>query len=130
MARTTEMRLIEMMILKEDISNVVEYLGHSGEFQLQSKRCADTSSAHGFDPAKADGAFFGALQKARAFLALPDREEGRLTCPAAKEEDREDAVLKRKRKKQIVSAMRVKRRLPFQTCRFPIRNWKVFRFCR
>ena len=91
MARTTEMRLIEMMILKEDISNVVEYLGHSGEFQLQSKHCADTSSAHGVDPAKADGAFFDALQKARAFLALPDREEGRLTCPAAKEEDRENA---------------------------------------
>ena len=38
MARTTEMRLIELMALSQDVDNVVEYLGKSGNFQFQSKR--------------------------------------------------------------------------------------------
>lgn len=38
MARTQEMRLIELMTLKQDVSNVVEYLGKKGVFQFQSKK--------------------------------------------------------------------------------------------
>ena len=32
MAKTTEMRLVDLMVLKQDISNVLLYLGKSGNF--------------------------------------------------------------------------------------------------
>ena len=35
MARTAEMRLIELMILKQDISAVIEYIGKKETFQFQ-----------------------------------------------------------------------------------------------
>lgn len=37
MARTTEMKLIELMVLKQDISSVIEFIGKKGSFQFQSK---------------------------------------------------------------------------------------------
>lgn len=37
MARTTEMKLLELMILKQDISSVIEFIGKKGSFQFQSK---------------------------------------------------------------------------------------------
>ena len=36
MAKTTAMRLLELMVLKEDISRVIEYLGKNGNFEFQS----------------------------------------------------------------------------------------------
>ena len=36
MAKTAQMSLMELMVLKEDISNVLLYLGKSGNFQFQS----------------------------------------------------------------------------------------------
>ena len=35
MARTTAMRLVELMILRQDIHNVLKYLGEFGDFQFQ-----------------------------------------------------------------------------------------------
>ena len=35
MARTAEMRLIELMVLKQDISAVIEYIGKKESFQFQ-----------------------------------------------------------------------------------------------
>ena len=37
MARTTEMKLLELMVLKDDISSVIEYIGKNENFQFQSK---------------------------------------------------------------------------------------------
>lgn len=37
MARTTKMKLLELMVLKEDISAVIEYIGKKESFQFQSK---------------------------------------------------------------------------------------------
>ena len=37
MAKTAEMRLIELMVLKQDITSVIEYIGKKGSFQFQSK---------------------------------------------------------------------------------------------
>jgi len=37
MAKTTEMRLLEFMVLKQDIKAVIEYLGKKGTFQFQTK---------------------------------------------------------------------------------------------
>ena len=37
MAKTTAMKLIELMILKEDIDRVLEFLGKRGNFQFQTE---------------------------------------------------------------------------------------------
>ena len=37
MAKTAKMRLIELMVLKQDISKVIEYIGKKGSFQFQAK---------------------------------------------------------------------------------------------
>ena len=37
MAKTAEMRLIELMVLKQDISSVIEYIGKKESFQFQKK---------------------------------------------------------------------------------------------
>ncbi len=69
MARTTEMRLIELMILKEDISRVIEFLGKKGNFQFQSHM--GEGSANSANPSKE---LFDKLQLARTYLGLPDNE--------------------------------------------------------
>ena len=45
MARTAEMKLLELMVLKEDISPVVEYIGKKGNFQFVAKNGAKKSAA-------------------------------------------------------------------------------------
>ena len=45
MARTAEMKLLELMVLKEDISPVVEYIGKKGNFQFVAKNGAKKTSA-------------------------------------------------------------------------------------
>ena len=37
MARTAEMKLLELMVLKDDISAVIEYIGKKENFQFQTK---------------------------------------------------------------------------------------------
>ena len=37
MARTAEMTLLELMVLKDDISSVIEYIGKNENLQFQSK---------------------------------------------------------------------------------------------
>lgn len=91
MARTQEMRLIELMTLKQDVSNVVEYLGKKGVFQFQSKK-HDTSSEKSEKPINPDGEFYESLQKARLFLNVEDRPEGDLDCPCATDDDRDSAA--------------------------------------
>lgn len=57
MARTTEMKLLELMVLKQDISEVIEYLGKKGTFQFQSKlkdKKDSVSSSAGADDTGAD----------------------------------------------------------------------------
>lgn len=90
MARTTEMRLIELMTLKQDISNVIEYLGKKGNFQFKSKQKEVNESKSELD-LNIDKEFFDNLQKARIFLEIKDIEEQILTCASANDEDRKDA---------------------------------------
>ena len=72
MARTTQMSLIELMTLSEDISNVVEYLGRKGSFQFQSKK-HDFSADKGVKSvSNFDRDFLDNLQKARIFLNIDD----------------------------------------------------------
>ena len=63
MARTTTMRLIELMVLREDIHSVLKYLGELGEFQFQQEFASDSSdSAKRLNP---DASVFERLQQVR-----------------------------------------------------------------
>ena len=91
MARTTEMRLIELMTLRQDISKVIEYLGKQGNFQFQTKlQGGDAASSESFK--NADKEFFDNLQRARIFLAVPDRTDDGRSCSAPSDADRDDAA--------------------------------------
>ncbi|QNL97130.1 V-type ATP synthase subunit I [Treponema sp. Marseille-Q4132] len=91
MARTTEMRLIELMTLRQDISKVIEYLGKKGNFQFQTRlHEGDASPSDAFK--NADKEFFDNLQRARIFLAVPDRTDDGRSCSAPSDADRDDAA--------------------------------------
>jgi len=91
MARTTEMRLIELMTLRQDISKVIEYLGKKGNFQFQTKlHDGDASPSDALK--NADKEFFDNLQRARIFLAVPDRTDDGRSCSAPSDADRDDAA--------------------------------------
>lgn len=90
MARTTEMRLIELMVLKQDVLNVIEYLGKTGKFQFQSNK--KSSSIESEEKSEnIDAEFFDNLQKVRNFLGIDDRETGVLSCERATDEGRNAA---------------------------------------
>ncbi len=87
MAKTTEMRLVELMALKQDVQNVILYLGKNGNFQFQSKK----RPVQNDDDKKVlniDGHFFDSLQKTRAFFNIPDISDSELKVVAATDEDR------------------------------------------
>ena len=74
MARTAQMRLMELMVLKQDIAPVIEYIGKKGSFQFQSKAGDDAepltgssskSSAKDFD---VDSNFYSSLRNASVNL--------------------------------------------------------------
>ncbi len=70
MAKTTPMRLIELMILKDDIKRVIEYLGKLGLFQFQS--AIDDSVSADFNKSQD---LFDTLQEMRAYLEIPDADD-------------------------------------------------------
>ena len=76
MARTAEMKLIELMVLKQDINRVIEYIGRKGSFQFQSGM--DRGKENGGSREKSlpdiDGEFFDRLQKIASSLGIPDRD--------------------------------------------------------
>ncbi len=90
MARTTEMRLVELMALKQDVQNVILYLGKNGNFQFQTKK----RSVQKLDDKKIvniDSYFFDCLQKTRAFFNIPDISDSELKFVAATDDDRDKA---------------------------------------
>lgn len=74
MAKTTAMRLVELMVYREDVKNVLKCLSSLGEFQFQDD--VMSSSAPSDDSAQVklnpDFDVFNRLQNARASLGLPD----------------------------------------------------------
>lgn len=92
MARTTEMRLIELMALKQDIQNVILYLGKNGNFQFQSKkRFSNSTSENDEKFTNIDAHFFDCLQKTRAFFEIEDLTDSDLKFVAATDSDRDEA---------------------------------------
>ena len=67
MARTAEMKLIELMVLKEDISQVIEFLGKKGNFEFQSNMTETSNNST--NPSKD---LFEKLQLARSYLGVED----------------------------------------------------------
>ena len=74
MARTTRMCLVELMVLKEDISNVLLFLGKSGNFQFQNKLGVEENSLRTTVSAREnrEREMFARLDQARAFLGIDD----------------------------------------------------------
>jgi len=86
MARTTAMRLVELMILKEDISRVLEYLGKKENFQFQSHLNEDTTAVN-----SKEREMFESLQQVRSYLGISDLETYIDNASLPKEEDYEKA---------------------------------------
>lgn len=76
MAKTTSMRLVELMVYKEDIQNVLKYLSELGEFQFQDD-IEKSSSVDNKGPVKLnpDLDVFNRLENIRVSLGLPDLED-------------------------------------------------------
>ncbi|MDR3312030.1 MAG: ATPase, partial [Spirochaetaceae bacterium] len=90
MARTAKMQFIELLVMKDDISRVIEYLGKQGCFAFQSDSVAQSlNKVHSSAPIDAmhqlDSGFgeefdhlveakeiFQRLQEARAYLNIPE----------------------------------------------------------
>ncbi|MBQ9207687.1 MAG: ATPase [Treponema sp.] len=75
MARTTAMNLVELMVMKNDIGSVLEFLGKKGNFQFQnhksdSSKVSDSSRAG--EALNPERDLFVRLQDARSFLSVPD----------------------------------------------------------
>ena len=90
MAKTTEMKLLELMILKEDISAVIEYIGKKGNFQFQTKlkdKKAGAEEDSGYS-SNADGQFYDELKKAYADLGFVEFPDDLENSSAPSDEDR------------------------------------------
>ncbi|MCI5830677.1 MAG: V-type ATPase 116kDa subunit family protein [Treponema sp.] len=91
MARTTAMRLIELMIFRQDIRKVLKYLGEMGDFQFQQDfdASSDTKAAN---PAQD---VFDSLQQARTNLGIEDLTsfKGALCLPADDDGEKADKIV-------------------------------------
>lgn len=76
MARTTPMRLVELMVLKNDINAVVEFLAKKGDFQFQQHShpvdAGKKQKPNDGESTNPDADIFNDLQKARIYLASED----------------------------------------------------------
>ena len=96
MAKPAQMRLMELMVLKQDIAPVLEYIGKKESFQFQSKlgeedtSVAPKNSGKDFD---VDSNFYTSLRNASVNLNIPlsDEEFAAMEIAAPSAKDREDA---------------------------------------
>ncbi|ULQ60356.1 ATPase [Brucepastera parasyntrophica] len=71
MFKTTTMKLVELMILRQDIDKVLEYLGRRSNFEMQSQG-EEVSAA----PVPShDSDFLDKLHACRTYLGIPDAHE-------------------------------------------------------
>ena len=68
------MRLVEMMVLKEDINTVLAYLGKLGQFQFQDNFAKEEDGGDDKNRLNPDSELFSRLEEARAALDIPDLE--------------------------------------------------------
>ena len=98
MARTTEMKLLELMVLKDDISSVIEYIGKNENFQFQTKLKESSASAAISDTESSsetlniDSQFYDGLLKAYKELGYEDASYDIKSCSAPHDDDRKKAA--------------------------------------
>ena len=96
MARTAEMKLLELMVLKDDISAVIEYIGKKENFQFQTKLKDSASSFNEGEAAdetlNIDSQFYDSLSKAYTELGYDSSLVGIKNCSAPRDEDRKKAA--------------------------------------
>ncbi|MBO7486638.1 MAG: ATPase [Spirochaetaceae bacterium] len=80
MAKTAEMRLIELMIMKQDVDPVIEYLGKKGVFQFYSQLKESSSNVP-----NTSKEVFDKLQLIRAYLNINDIDD--YNCNPSKPSD-------------------------------------------
>ena len=93
MARTAEMRLIELMVLKQDISSVIEYIGKKESFQFQDSERDKPKEKKSNSELDVDSNFYTSLRNASVNLGIPleDSEFDVKDCSSPTAQDREDA---------------------------------------
>ena len=98
MARTAEMKLLELMILKDDISSVIEYIGKKENFQFQTKlkeskkeAAAETQTSDDIN-LNVDSHFYNEIKKAHTELGYEDFTCDVKNCCAPRDEDRKKAA--------------------------------------
>ena len=95
MARTAEMKLLELMVLKDDISSVIEYIGKSENFQFQTKlkeSVNNNSDERASDELNIDSQFYEGLLKAYKELGFDEASYDIKNCSAPRDEDRKKAA--------------------------------------
>lgn len=98
MARTAEMKLLELMVLKNDISSVIEYIGKKENFQFQTKlKESAAKSGTSEDPdsdasLNIDSQFYESLSKAYTELGYEGELSDIKDCKAPRDEDRKKAA--------------------------------------
>jgi len=92
MAKTAKMRLIELMVLKQDISKVIEYIGKRESFQFQKKN-KDSKAEEEVDTSDSslDEQFYTELKKACSVLGITDVPADLKAFSAPTDEDRNKA---------------------------------------
>lgn len=92
MAKTAEMKLLELMVLKNDISAVIEYIGKKENFQFQSKlKDSAARDAEGEESLNIDSHFYDSLSKAYTELGYDSSLAGIKDCSAPCDDDRKKA---------------------------------------
>ena len=92
MAKTAEMKLLELMVLKNDISAVIEYIGKKENFQFQSKlKDSAAKDAEGEESLNIDSHFYDSLSKAYTDLGYVSSLAGIKDCSAPCDDDRKKA---------------------------------------
>ncbi len=87
MVKTAVMRLVELMIMKEDVDAVIEYLGKKAVFQFYSHNNTDSSSEN-----NSSKEMFENLQAARSYLNISDLTDYETEPSSPKDEDFAEAA--------------------------------------
>ncbi|HHU35937.1 MAG TPA: ATPase [Treponema sp.] len=90
MRKTSQMKLAELMVLKQDIDQVLEYLGKTANFQIQNE--TDYSGGQEDNP---HSEMLASLQGARGYLSFSDAHEYAedTTLPTEKDIDSASVIL-------------------------------------
>lgn len=94
MAKTAEMRLIELMVLKRDITSVIEYIGKKESFQFQKELESDSQNKKTDKINDSVFSFYNSLKNASVNLGIPleDSEFNAKEANYPSEQDKQDAA--------------------------------------